>query len=410
MGVCQLPMMNTDTRYGSVTKSFHWLTALLILAIILIGLFANDLARAIRDPEIATTDADISRAAFLFSWHKTLGVAVFFVALLRILWAVTQPKPGLLNGDNPPEAMAAETVHWLLYGSLVALPLSGWVHHASTTGFAPIWWPFGQSLPLVPLDAYVSEIARTLHHVAKWVLAGAVTAHILGALKHHVIDRDATLRRMWFGRTDGQPTETQPGHASPLIAALAVWAVALGLTGWLGWFPERDVSPRTALAAVNSDWTVRDGTLGITITQLGSSVTGEFSDWTADITYDETPAAGGKHGDVTVTIATGSLDLGIVTGQAMGPDFLNVEAFPTARFTADLVTLDEELTARGILTIRETSVALQFPVTLSIEGDTATARADISVDRRDFAIGQSVGDQGSLGFDVDIRFELTATR
>ncbi|MEM9844950.1 MAG: cytochrome b/b6 domain-containing protein, partial [Pseudomonadota bacterium] len=141
---------NTQTRYGAVTKTFHWLTALLILSAIPLGFVANDIAHAIKNPDIATSDADITRAALLFSLHKTIGVASFFVALGRIAWAMSQPKPGLLNGDKKLESYAAETVHWLLYGSLLLAPLSGWVHHAATTGFAPIWWPFGQSLPFIP--------------------------------------------------------------------------------------------------------------------------------------------------------------------------------------------------------------------------------------------------------------------
>ncbi|MCR9111808.1 MAG: cytochrome b/b6 domain-containing protein, partial [Rhodobacteraceae bacterium] len=109
-----MSLANTKTSYGAVARGFHWLTALLILSAIPLGLIANDIAHAIKDPAIATTDADLSRAALLFSLHKTIGVTVFFVALARILWAIGQTKPGLLNGDNRLEAMAAETAHWLL--------------------------------------------------------------------------------------------------------------------------------------------------------------------------------------------------------------------------------------------------------------------------------------------------------
>ncbi len=114
-----MALTNTQSSYGGVTKAFHWLTALLILTAFPLGWFANELAHAIYDPNIASTEDDIARAARLFSLHKTVGVTVFFVALARILWAMTQIKPGLLNADNKPEAFAAEAVHWLLYGSLV---------------------------------------------------------------------------------------------------------------------------------------------------------------------------------------------------------------------------------------------------------------------------------------------------
>jgi len=118
-----MPRRNTTGSYGSVAKTFHWLTALLILTIIPVGLVANDMAEALRDPAIPSTAEDFTRTFLLFSIHKTLGVTIFFVALARILWALTQPKPQLLNADNRIKSLLAETVHWLLYGSLVLVPL-----------------------------------------------------------------------------------------------------------------------------------------------------------------------------------------------------------------------------------------------------------------------------------------------
>ena len=75
------------------TKTFHWLTALLILTLIPLGWYANQLP--------FDTGAELAFKAQLFSYHKTLGVAAFFVALLRILWALTQPKPAPLHPEPP---------------------------------------------------------------------------------------------------------------------------------------------------------------------------------------------------------------------------------------------------------------------------------------------------------------------
>lgn len=402
---------NTGTSYGAVAKTFHWLIALLILAAIPLGIVANDLAHQVRDPDIASTDAEVARAALLFSMHKTIGVSIFFIALARILWALTQPKPGLLNGDRGLEAWAAETAHWLLYGSLVAVPLSGWVHHAATTGFAPIWWPFGQGLPFVPRDEGVAQVSATLHYILQWVLIATLVAHVGGALKHHVLDGDATLRRMLPGHTAARPTAKQPGRALPFVTALAVWAAALGGAAALGWFAERDAGAQTvALKAVTSEWQVQEGTLDIAVRQMGSEVTGSFADWTADISYSEIPDAGGRHGDVTVTVSIPSLSLGSVTDQAMGPEYFDAETHPTATFAADLLSTAEGHLAKGTLTIKGQSVPVEMPFTLALDGDTATARGGLSVDRRDFNIGLGTKDEGTLGFTVDISFSLTAKR
>lgn len=422
-----MPLANAPDRYGAVTKTFHWLTALLILSAIPLGLFANDLAHAVRNPDIATTDADVSRAAFLFSLHKTIGVTVFFVALLRILWAMGQTKPGLLNGDKPVEARAAETVHWLLYGSLVAVPLTGWIHHAATTGFAPIWWPFGQSLPFVPKDDGLAHTFASLHHILNWVLWVSLAAHIAGALKHHVIDRDATLRRMLPGRTTAEPTARQPGHVLPAVAALVIWAAALGMGSALGYFshenePAQSAGADTAEPAAETAgaeapaqtqgaenaWTVTDGTLGLTVVQMGSEVTGQFEDWTADIVYDETADSDGKHGSVDVTVTIASLTLGSVTSDAKGADYLAAEDHPTATFSADIVSRDAGHVATGTLTIKGNSVPVEMPFELTIDGDTATASGGLTVDRRDFGIGGQ--SEGNVGASVEIRFELTAER
>ena len=157
-----MPTNNSASTYGSVTKTFHWLTALLILSNIPLGLIASDLAHEV---QIAPTETLVNRATFLFSLHKTIGVTIFFVALARIAWAISQPKPGLLNGDKWAEAWAAETVHWLLYGSLVMVPLSGWVHHAATTGFA-----FGMGLERLAMIQWgISDIRHLIENDARFL-------------------------------------------------------------------------------------------------------------------------------------------------------------------------------------------------------------------------------------------------
>jgi len=400
---------HAPTSYGSVTKFFHWTIALMIAAAFALGWIAIMLADWIEAPEITTTDAMVSWARLLFSIHKTLGVAIFALALLRILWAILQPRPALLNGDKWLEARLAETVHWILYGSLVLVPLTGWIYHAATTGYAPIWWPLGQNLPFVPKDPRVAEISAALHFILQWVLAGAITLHVAGALKHHFIDRDATLRRMLPGRLSALPTDRQPGHVLPVLAALAVWGAALGLGAWAGLLNPPEAARTEALAEVVSEWRVEEGSLGITIVQNGSDVTGSFADWTAAITYTGEADAEGRHGAVTATVSIASLTLGSVTGQAMGADFFAAEEFPTATFEAELID-DGGLVADGTLRIRDQSAPVRMPVKLTVEGDTATASGALTVDRMNFNVGTGTRDANSLGYDVRIDWALTATR
>lgn len=396
-----MPAANSPTAYGEVAKIFHWATALLILTLIPLGIIAEELPY--------DTGEALALKAQVFSVHKTLGVLVFFVALARILWALTQARPGLLHSDKKAEAFLATLVHWLLYLSIVLVPLSGWLHHAATDGFAPIWWPFGQSLPFVPKSETVSHLFGAWHWVLTKVLIGSLVLHILGAIKHHVIDKDGTLRRMWFGASDAAGTGHHP--KSGAVAGVAVYAVALVVATVLGLSGDDTAAGgNTQLTAAPSPWTVQDGSIGIAVQQLNSEVSGQFGQWSAVIEFVETLVEG-SHGRAEVSIAVDSLTLGSVTSQAIGPDFMQAEAHPVATFTADLVPAEAgAYLAVGELSLAGATVPVEMPFDLTIEGDTAHAVGQVALDRRDFNIGEKYPDEGTVGFGVTVTIDVTATR
>ncbi|WP_127111736.1 cytochrome b/b6 domain-containing protein [Shimia sediminis] len=397
-----MPAINTDRAYGSVTKTFHWLTALLILSALPLGYVAQQAPMG--------TGEEIAQKAWLFSLHKTVGISAFFLGLLRIFWSLSQIRPALLNAEHRLEALAAHTAHWLLYGSMVLVPLTGWVHHAATTGFAPILWPFGQSLPFVPKSEALAALTSTLHYLFMLVLAGAILAHVGGALKHFVIDRDQTLQRMLPGPHSAPTPPAEQRSLRPLVAALMIWVSVLGTGTYAGLFSGHHAPSATdTLAAVPTDWQVTSGELAIGVRQFGSDVTGHFADWQAAIVFDET-APDGKHGSVEVTIAIGSLTLGSVTKQALGADFFDATNFPTATFKADILPADEGYVASGTLTLKESTVPLDLPFTLSLNDNQAQMTGQTTLDRRDFAVGASMPDESSLGFAVTVTVALTATR
>jgi cytochrome b561/polyisoprenoid-binding protein YceI len=388
---------NTSTAYGGPARLFHWLTALLILTAIGLGLYAESLPRG--------TDEAVSRLAAVFSLHKTIGVTAFFVAVLRILWALSQPKPVALHPQRRLETFAAEVVHWALYGAMLLMPLSGWIGHAAQAGFAPILWPFGQTLFFVPQSPVVAETAETIHKLAAWVLYASIALHVAGAAKHVVIDRDATLARMLRGTSAGTPGAHHLALAAPLIAAL-VW---LGVIGAGLAITPREEAPvaQAPAAATSGNWQVSEGTIGFDVTQMGSKVAGSLPRWTAEITYDEASGAG----DVTVTIDTTALTIGTVTDQAKAPEFFDTAAHPTAVFKA-AITRKEGTSheAAGTLTLRGTESPVTLPFTLTIEGSTAHMAGDLVLDRRAFGMGPSYPDESNVGFSVPVHVALTATR
>jgi len=392
--------MSATQSYGTITKTFHWLTALLIITVIPLGAIANRLPYE--------TNEQLAFKAQLFSFHKTLGVIIFAVALGRIIWAMTQTKPGSLHPERKIETMLAELVHWLLYISLVAVPLTGWIHHAATEGFAPVLLPISQDLPLVPKDESIAKLFAGLHWVWSKIMVGAILLHVAGALKHQFIDKDVTLKRMWFGQSDSGVSGSHNGGLAAPISALAIYVIATGAGAAAGLYTAKSDIVQADLAEVSSEWTVSTGELGLTVTQFGTPVSGEFEDWTSAITFDEN--ATGVLGAVETTIAIGSLKLGSVTNDALGTDFFNASTFPTAVFAADIVANGDAFLAEGALTIKGITAPITLPFTLTLDGDTAQMASSVVIDRQTFQIGQSMSDESNLAFAVTVDIALTATR
>ena len=418
-------LTNTSYQYGLISKAFHWATAFAMVALVVAAIYAQSL------PD--QTGQELLRKAFYFSLHKTLGLLVFFLALGRILWAVFQPKPIDLHPDRRLTNLLAGLVHYLLYASLLIMPLTGWIHHAATQGFAPIWWPFGQSLPLVPKDVTVAEAFKGLHLHFRFVLFIALALHVAGALKHHFVDRDATLRRMLPGINvsppfDGQAVISKPASFLPyvrtLVLAGGICVAVLGAS--LGQFsinhpiqsqinqeqgsalPASDGSHGSQGGAQNPNaWIVETGTLQLKVIQLSSEVEGVFDNWTATISFNPEPDQNGEFGQVKVDIDMNSLRLGTVTQEALRPDMLDAAGFPTANFSGVIhrapSAIDGAFEVRGQLTLRGQTRPLNLPFTLIIDdkaqasGLRATATGQTSIQRLDFGVGESFGDGSALG-------------
>lgn len=391
-------LTNTATRYGAAARFFHWSIALLILIDIALGLWGKFTPRNAETVDFLQT---------LYSTHKTIGMAVLALAVLRVIWAFLQPHPVALHSERRLETFAAETAHWLLYAAIFILPLSGWVMHSAEVGFAPIWWPFGQDLPFIPKSEQIAHQAANLHFLAGLVLAATIAAHISGALKHALFDRDATLARMWRGVDAGDAGQNSGKHARPALAALLVWTLVIGgaLTVFAPTHEEATLAQSAPLPA--SGWVVEEGDLSITVTQLGAPVSGRFDLWQAAIEYDLATGTG----QVEVVIDTGSLSLGSVTDQATGPEFFDVAQFAQAVFEAEITRIEcAAHSATGSLTLVGQVVPVTLDFDLVTQDGIATMSGRTQLDRRDFGMGVDYPDESSVGFSVGVEVSLTATQ
>jgi cytochrome b561/polyisoprenoid-binding protein YceI len=412
-----MALTNTKERYGSVAQIFHWLTALLILGLLIVGTFMNYLPEG--------NSNEIAQKVFVFSMHKTLGVLVLVIALLRIGWAFINPRPASLHPERKMETFAAETVHWTLYIAILAMPVTGILYHASSTGFAPIWWPFGQTLFFVPQNENLAKIFSAMH----WILALGVTliliAHIGGALKHLIIDKDVTVDRMVPGKLseDFKLSHHAAKHLPNGLAAFAAVIMVSGALGIVGLNASakseaRNNEAQAQISDANADvegeaaWKViaEQSSLKIRIQQLGSPVEGEFSNWGTQINFDPENL---ETAFVDARIAVQSLQIGTVSDQAKSADFLNVAEHAQARFTSnDFRHLgDDEYEAAGTLEIAGVAKPFTLQFTLSIQDGLASMTATARVNRMDFGVGaEKYANEDSVAFPVEIIIDLAAQR
>lgn len=187
-----MPASAVQERYSNVAITLHWLIALGIIANICLGLYFADLPRS--DPS----------KFLLVQTHKSIGLTVLVLSLVRVGWRLMHPVPPLPASMGPGLRFLARATHFLLYVLIVAIPLSGWALVSSsplglpTLYFGWFAWPhisFLADLPRAAKKPLVGELA-TVHIYLAWSAIVLIPIHIVGALYHHFIRRDEVLTRM----------------------------------------------------------------------------------------------------------------------------------------------------------------------------------------------------------------------
>lgn len=171
--------------YTPVARLLHWVTAALVLALILIGLIMVHLLKSGPAQD------------FLFTLHESLGITVMAVVYFRIAYRLTHPPMPL-----PPEIpdfyrIAGQSVHYLLYALLVAQPALGWI---GTSAYrAPVHFFWTEVPPIWPENRAVSDQVFWVHLAVGLAIAGLVCLHAGAGLFHHFMRRDVVLMRMVRG-------------------------------------------------------------------------------------------------------------------------------------------------------------------------------------------------------------------
>ena len=185
--------MVLPARYTRTAMVLHWLVAGLIMANVALGVAAESFPEAwIR------TAIDL---------HKSIGITVLGLALMRVLWRLTHAPPPAAAGHGRLERLAAHATHLALYGLILALPLSGWLHDSAFAYaaqhplrlFGLVPWPRIGIIEAMAPDAKMRFHAQwfSIHVALSYALYALFALHVAGALKHQLWDRERAVQRIW---------------------------------------------------------------------------------------------------------------------------------------------------------------------------------------------------------------------
>jgi len=182
-------------RYGAVAMTLHWLIAALIIVNLYLGLSLDDYARG--DPQ----------KFVVIGWHKSIGLTVLTLSILRLVWRWMNPLPPPPQGLTPWIRVSGKAIHVLFYFMMIAIPLAGWLMVSSgaqghgTPVFGLFDWPAFPILSDLPRSAAhpYHETFESAHVWLAWSMLVLIPAHIIAALYHHFVRRDNVLLRMLPG-------------------------------------------------------------------------------------------------------------------------------------------------------------------------------------------------------------------
>ncbi len=177
-----MPNGSPAVQYSAVAKTLHWVIAALIVTQFALAWSADDLPIGLHK-------------LTLLARHKSFGMTVLMLAVIRLAWRFMRPPPALPDGMVPVERRLAKATHVAFYVLLFAMPLTGWMMSSaknySVSWFGLFTWP---NLISQSDDAFV--FLQETHEILSWALLGLAVLHILAALKHHFWNKDNVLMRM----------------------------------------------------------------------------------------------------------------------------------------------------------------------------------------------------------------------
>ncbi len=384
----------TATTYTLTARWLHWL---IVAAIVLQYVLAN-LAEA-----AAAESATLEQLALLAN-HKSVGMTILAVAIVRLGWRWRHPAPALPEQMPAWHRTAANVTHWGLYLCLLLLPMSGWLM-SSASAYSVSWFNVLQLPDLVAPDEALTDQLKIVHETLAGCLFVLALLHIGAAIKHALWDRDDVLTRMtsWpalvaagvvfvLGIVLLQPSakpigdEAAPAAEKPAVAPVVV---DTSIPSWVVDYEESFVE--------------------FSGEQAGAPFTGRWTDWQADIRFDPEQLAASS-AEVTIQTGAVSTDDAERDNTIRGIEFFDVANFTQATFTAvSYRETSQGYVAQGELLIKSVRLPLEFQFTVVESPSVTVLSGTATIDRLAFNVGTGDWqDTTWVGQHVAVRVLVTA--
>lgn len=176
-----MQIKNSTTCFGIVAILFHWVIAVLIIGLLALGLYMVPLP------------VSLSKLKY-YGWHKEFGLLVLFLAIFRLIWRLSNVNPELALPWL--EKIAARSMHWAFYVFMFAMPITGWLI-TSAAGLPASFFGLFTLPNIIAPDEDKLILFEWIHEWLGYALIAAICLHFTAALKHHFINKDDILRRMF---------------------------------------------------------------------------------------------------------------------------------------------------------------------------------------------------------------------
>ncbi|MBV7433870.1 cytochrome b [Cardiobacteriaceae bacterium TAE3-ERU3] len=178
--------MSADTRnkLSLITVVLHWVVAIGIIAMMCVGAYMS------------------RETAYLYPIHKSIGIILFAIILVRVIWRAIQGIPPHVNEYKKWEMTLSKVIFWVLIIGTLLFPISGMLmsyfggRRLDLFDLQIIAANIGADGKPAPINAQFAGIANNIHGALLPVMVVAIALHIAGAYKHHFVDKDGTMRRI----------------------------------------------------------------------------------------------------------------------------------------------------------------------------------------------------------------------